>query len=97
MIDQDLLLTSSNDVILIELSIEHDGNRRFLGKRFKCPALAPFVHCSTLRPGRFSDGSYGLYYAGDSEDVALAETIHHHQNFMRATMRIPAGRLTFAC
>jgi hypothetical protein len=47
--------------------------------------MAPFVHCSRLRPGRFSDGSYGIYYAGDSEDVALAETIHHHQNFMRAT------------
>jgi len=31
--------------------------------------MAPFVHCSTLRPGRFSDGSYGLYYAGDSEDL----------------------------
>ncbi|TIT45159.1 MAG: RES domain-containing protein, partial [Mesorhizobium sp.] len=45
--------------------------------------MAPFVHCSTLRPGRFSDGSYGIYYAGDSEDVALAETIHHHQKFMR--------------
>ncbi len=25
--------------------------------------MAPFVHCSPLRPGRFSDGSYGLYYA----------------------------------
>ncbi len=47
--------------------------------------MAPFVHCSTLRPGRFSDGSYGIYYAGDSEDVALAETIHHHEKFMRAT------------
>lgn len=47
--------------------------------------MAPFVHCSTARPGRFSDGRYGIYYAGDREDVALAETIHHHQNFMAAT------------
>lgn len=47
--------------------------------------MAPFVHCSTDRPGRFTDGSYGIYYAGDSEEVALAETIHHHQAFMRAT------------
>lgn len=47
--------------------------------------MAPFVHCSTARPGRFSDGSYGLYYAGDGEDVALAETIHHHERFMAAT------------
>lgn len=52
--------------------------------------MAPFVHCSPLRPGRFSDGSYGLYYAGDAEEVALAETIHHHARFMAATAE-PAG------
>ena len=51
---------------------------------------APFVHCSPLRPGRFSDGSYGLYYAGDREEVALAETIHHHGRTMAATSE-PAG------
>lgn len=47
--------------------------------------MAPFVHCSPLRPGRFSDGSYGIYYAGNSEDVALAETIYHHARFMAST------------
>lgn len=57
--------------------------------------MAPFVHCSTLRPGRFSDGSYGIYYAGDSEDVALAETIHHHGNFMRATEEEPGWTADF--
>ena len=51
--------------------------------------MAPFVHCSTARPGRFSDGSYGLYYAGDSSEVALAETIHHHALFMAATDQAP--------
>ncbi len=49
---------------------------------------APFVHCSTMRPGRFSDGSYGLYYAGDREEVALAETIHHHGRTMQATSEL---------
>ncbi len=52
--------------------------------------MAPFVHCSPLRPGRFTDGSYGIYYAGQTEEVALAETIHHHQVFMRSTNE-PAG------
>jgi RES domain len=47
--------------------------------------MAPFVHCSPLRPGRFSDGTYGLYYAGDSTEVAIAETIHHHTKTMLAT------------
>lgn len=52
--------------------------------------MSPFVHCSTGRPGRFTDGSYGIYYAGESEEVAVAETIHHHQNFMSSTQQ-PAG------
>ncbi|WP_420818845.1 RES family NAD+ phosphorylase [Oceaniglobus ichthyenteri] len=52
--------------------------------------MAPFVHCSPLRPGRFSDGTFGLYYAGDSTKVAIAETIHHHSKTMRATAE-PAG------
>lgn len=57
--------------------------------------MAPFVHCSTARPGRFTDGSYGIYYAGESEDVALAETIHHHQSFMRATAQAPGWTSDF--
>ncbi len=57
--------------------------------------MAPFVHCSKLRPGRFSDGSYGIYYAGDREDVVLAETIHHHENFMRATAEAPGWTSDF--
>jgi len=57
--------------------------------------MAPFVHCSPLRPGRFTDGSYGVYYAGDSENVALAETIHHHQKFMAATHEEPGWTSDF--
>ena len=52
--------------------------------------MAPFVHCSPLRPGRFSDGTYGLYYVSDSTEVAIAETIHHHTQTMLATDE-PAG------
>ncbi len=52
--------------------------------------MAPFVHCSPLRPGRFSDGTYGVYHAGDSTEVAIAETIHHHTRTMLATDE-PAG------
>lgn len=56
---------------------------------------APFVHCSALRPGRFSDGSFGIYYAGDREEVALAETIHHHAKTMRATAEAPGWTSDF--
>ena len=57
--------------------------------------MAPFVHCSPLRPGRFTDGTYGIYYAGDREEVALAETIHHHQKFMRCTDEAPGWTSDF--
>ncbi|MDB6179486.1 RES family NAD+ phosphorylase [Paracoccus sp. Z330] len=57
--------------------------------------MAPFVHCSPLRPGRFSDGSFGFYYAGDSTEVALAETIYHHSRMMQATDEEPGWTSQF--
>lgn len=57
--------------------------------------MAPFVHCSPRRPGRFSDGSFGLYYAGDRPEVALAETIHHHARTLRATAEAPGWTSQF--
>ena len=57
--------------------------------------MAPFVHCSPRRPGRFSDGSYGIYYAGSRSEVAIAETIHHHSRFMRATAEEPGWTAQF--
>jgi hypothetical protein len=57
--------------------------------------MAPFVHCSPLRPGRFSDGTFGLYFAGDSTEVAIAETIHHHTKTMLATAEAPGWTSQF--
>ena len=34
---------------------------------------------------RFSDGSYGVFYAASDLDTAIAETRHHRERFMRAT------------
>lgn len=51
--------------------------------------MAPFVHCSTDRPGRFHDGSYGAFYAGDSFETAVAETLHHVGRFLAATNEVP--------
>jgi hypothetical protein len=42
------------------------------------------------RPGRFSDGSYGVWYCGDRFEVALAETAHHFERFMFRTNEPPA-------
>lgn len=52
--------------------------------------MAPFVHASRDRPGRFTDGGYGVYSAGDSEEVALRE-VAYHQGVAMANTREAAG------
>ncbi len=46
--------------------------------------MAAFTH---LNPAgsRFSDGTYGVFYAANDLDTAIAETRHHRERFMRAT------------
>lgn len=52
--------------------------------------MAPFTHVSPDRPSRFTRGIYGVLYAADRFETALAETIHHHERFMAGTAE-PAG------
>ena len=47
--------------------------------------MAAFTHVSRARTGRFSNGSYGVWYCGDRFEVALAETAHHFERFMART------------
>ncbi len=46
--------------------------------------IAAFTH---LNPegSRFSDGSYGVFYAAHDLNTAIAETRYHRERFMRAT------------
>jgi RES domain len=48
------------------------------------PVMAAFTH---LNPegSRFSDGSYGVYYAAHSLETAIAEVSHHRAVFLRRT------------
>lgn len=48
------------------------------------PIMAAFTH---LNPAgsRFSDGTYGVYYAAESVDTAIAETRYHRERFLAAT------------
>ena len=50
--------------------------------------MAAFTH---LNPAgsRFSDGTYGVYYAGNTLETAIAETCYHREVFMRATNEGP--------
>lgn len=55
------------------------------------PIMAAFTHVN--REGsRFSDGSYGVYYAGRDMDTAIAETAFHRERFLARTAE-PAGEI----
>lgn len=47
------------------------------------PVMAAFTHIGFS--SRFSDGSYGVYYAGGTLDTAIAETRYHRARFFRLT------------
>jgi hypothetical protein len=63
------------------------------------PIMAAFTH---TRPSRFSDGSYGVYYAAADEATAIAETAYHRGRFLRDAafpderldMRVYTARIT---
>jgi RES domain len=43
--------------------------------------MAPFTHHSPSRPSRFTDGTFGIYYAGHSFNTALLEVAFHMGRF----------------
>jgi RES domain. len=49
--------------------------------------MAAFTHIG--RPSRFTDGSYGVYYAAHALETAVRETAYHRGRFLAAT-REPA-------
>lgn len=52
------------------------------------PIMAAFTH---LNPSgsRFSDGSFGVFYAAYQKQTAIAETTYHQARFLRATNEGP--------
>jgi hypothetical protein len=59
------------------------------------PIMAAFTHPNP-DGSRFSDGSYGVYYAGESLATAVAEVSHHRARFLRQT-REPAMEVELRC
>lgn len=55
------------------------------------PIMAAFAHVN-LDGSRFSDGSWGVFYAARERATAIAETRHHHARFLQATAQ-PAMHL----
>lgn len=57
------------------------------------PIMAAFCHPAA---SRFTDGSYGVYYAALSAETAIAETKHHREIFL-AQAAIPEEVLEMRC
>lgn len=50
--------------------------------------MAAFTHVSPVG-GRFTDGTYGAYYAARDLQTAVDETVYHRERFFRATREDP--------
>ena len=59
------------------------------------PIMAAFTH---LNPegSRFSDGTYGVFYAARELETSLRETVYHSERFLART-REPATRVEMRC
>ncbi|MFT3906706.1 MAG: RES family NAD+ phosphorylase [Steroidobacteraceae bacterium] len=59
------------------------------------PIMAAFTH---LNPegSRFSDGSFGVFYASRELDTAIRETVYHRERFLQRTAE-PAGAVQMRC
>lgn len=53
--------------------------------------MAAFTHIG--KPSRFTDGSFGVYYAGNTLDTAIAEVKFHRERFLSFTKE-PSLQLT---
>ncbi len=51
------------------------------------PVMAAFTHIGSS--SRFSDGNYGVYYAANNMDTALAESAHSRSIFLACTNEAP--------
>lgn len=77
----DRLRDETGDIALI------DPAERIFGTGTR-PIMAAFTH---LNPhgSRFSDGSFGVFYAARHRTTAIAETRYHHGRFYAATAQPP--------
>jgi len=63
-----------------EISLVRAEDR--VGGHGTTPVMASFTH---TKGSRFSDGTYGVYYAAAARDTAIAETVFHLTRWYRLT------------
>ncbi|MGS1120944.1 RES family NAD+ phosphorylase [Rhodanobacter sp. UC4436_H3] len=54
------------------------------------PVMAAFTHLN-LEGSRFSDGTWGVFYAAHSVATAVEETVYHRERFLAATAEPPCS------
>ncbi len=92
---EDLVDPSEMEILWEIESLTNERLRQETGDIFLVPSedrisgngssvvMAAFTHLS--KPTRFSDGSFGIYYAGLSKETAIRETVYHREIFLRTT------------
>lgn len=92
---EDLVDPSEMEMLWEIESLTNERLRQEIGDLFLVPPddrvsgpgssviMAAFTHIG--KPSRFTDGSFGVYYAGLSQETAIRETVYHREQFLRAT------------
>lgn len=62
-----------------------EDRSRIAGMAF---VMAPFTHIAPAGT-RFTDGTFGAFYAGRDLDTAIDETVYHRERFLAATEEAP--------
>lgn len=74
----------TNERLLSELgNINLVSKEDWVGGQGSTPLMASFTHLGF--PSRFSDGSFGIYYAANTRQAAIKETIFHRERFYSAS------------
>lgn len=96
---EDLVDSSEMEALWEIESMTNERLRQEIGDIFLVPAtdrvggagssvvMAAFTHIG--RASRFTDGSFGVYYAGFSQETAIRETVYHREQFLLATNEDP--------
>lgn len=98
---EDLVDPSLMEALFYVESLTNDRLRHEAGNIFLVPkedrisgsgssiVMAAFTHVSQDRPSRFSDGTYGVYYAAKCLETAIRERVYHSEKFLSSTRELP--------
>lgn len=98
---EDLVDVSEMETLWEIESLTNDRLRQEVGDIYLVPegdrisgpgssvVMAAFTHISEDRPSRFSNGSFGIYYASLSQETAIRETVFRREQFLHATQEGP--------